>query len=443
LPIFGEKLRRQRELRGLSIEAIANSTKISTRMLRAIEDEHFDQLPGGVFNKGFVRAYARQIGLDEDDAVAGYLTALRDSQIGAPAISPNFRTARVPSETLLGDGAELPPGNQDRKSDAAPDFSDGANTPLQAATHASEAAPEVHADEATGEKFRKRDSLDAGARLAGIRDAGTAEDPTFMDHPFRDHPFRDRAYQDRPFRERRFEERRVSDRRTQERRRRTSLQLLKQKPGGLRWGMVAAALLLILVPLAWRSRHRHVSSAAAASPVSAPSASIRATALETSPQPVASAPAHHANGTMVKTDSPSLTAGNSKATPSSSGATRAASSANPPTESGSMLPERTKPAKATPPARFTLLIRASQTSWISIVADGEPVARETLIAPAQTAVRATREIVIKTGNAGGISFRLNGRAIPASGENGEVKTYTFDASGLRASNVAQVPPPAQ
>jgi hypothetical protein len=90
-----------------------------------------------------------------------------------------------------------------------------------------------------------------------------------------------------------------------------------------------------------------------------------------------------------------------------------------------------------------LLIRASQTSWISIVADGEPVARETLIAPAQTAVRATREIVIKTGNAGGISFRLNGKAIPASGENGEVKTYTFDASGLRASNVAQVPPPAQ
>jgi hypothetical protein len=443
LPIFGEKLRRQRELRGLSIEAIANSTKISTRMLRAIEDEHFDQLPGGVFNKGFVRAYARQIGLDEDDAVAGYLTALRDSQIGAPAISPNFRAARVPSETVLGDGSEFPPGNQDRKSDAAPDLSDGADTPLQAATHASQAASEVHADEATGEEFRKRDSLDAGARFAGIRDAGTAEDPTFMDHPFRDRPFRDRAYQDRPFRERRFEERRVSDRRTQERRRRTSLQLLNQKPGRLRWGMVAAALLLILVALAWRSRHRHVSSAAAASPVSAPSASIKATAMDTSPQPVASAPAHHANGTMVKTDSPSLTAGNSKATPSSSGATRSASPANPPTESGSVLPERTKPAKANPPARFTLLIRASQTSWISIVADGEPVARETLIAPAQTAVRATREIVIKTGNAGGISFRLNGKAIPASGENGEVKTYTFDASGLRASNVAQVPPPAQ
>ena len=75
------------------------------------------------------------------------------------------------------------------------------------------------------------------------------------------------------------------------------------------------------------------------------------------------------------------------------------------------------------------------------MADGEPVARETLIAPAQTAVRATREIVIKTGNAAGISFRLNGKEIPASGESGEVKTYTFDASGLRPSNAAEASVP--
>src|ERR1700677_3961922 len=88
---FGDNLRRQRELRGISLEAISTTTKISTRMLRAIEEEHFDQLPGGVFNKGFVRAYARQVGLNEEEAVTDYLTALRESQIAAQTVPPNFR----------------------------------------------------------------------------------------------------------------------------------------------------------------------------------------------------------------------------------------------------------------------------------------------------------------------------------------------------------------
>lgn len=44
-------------------------------MLRALEEEHFDQLPGGIFNKGFIRAYARCLGMDEDQAVADYLAA--------------------------------------------------------------------------------------------------------------------------------------------------------------------------------------------------------------------------------------------------------------------------------------------------------------------------------------------------------------------------------
>src|SRR5207302_459969 len=59
--------------------------------LRALEEEHFDQLPGGVFNKGFVRAYARQVGLDEEEAVADYLAALRESQIRQQSILPDFR----------------------------------------------------------------------------------------------------------------------------------------------------------------------------------------------------------------------------------------------------------------------------------------------------------------------------------------------------------------
>jgi cytoskeleton protein RodZ len=72
---FGAQLKLEREKQGVTLEEISLSTKIGTRMLRALEEEHFDQLPGGIFNKGFIRAYARCLGMDEDQAVADYLAA--------------------------------------------------------------------------------------------------------------------------------------------------------------------------------------------------------------------------------------------------------------------------------------------------------------------------------------------------------------------------------
>jgi cytoskeleton protein RodZ len=72
---FGERLRREREMRGVTINEIAESTKISRRHLESLEKEDFDSLPGGIFNKGFVRAYARYLGIDEDQAVADYSAA--------------------------------------------------------------------------------------------------------------------------------------------------------------------------------------------------------------------------------------------------------------------------------------------------------------------------------------------------------------------------------
>jgi cytoskeleton protein RodZ len=65
-------LKREREQRKITLDEISLSTKIATRFLLAIEEEHFDQLPGGIFNKGFVRAYARSVGVDEFQAVADY-----------------------------------------------------------------------------------------------------------------------------------------------------------------------------------------------------------------------------------------------------------------------------------------------------------------------------------------------------------------------------------
>lgn len=66
----GEMLRRERLRKDLSLEQISRETKISTRLLDAIESEHFELLPGGVFAKSFVRQYARFLGLDEVEMAA-------------------------------------------------------------------------------------------------------------------------------------------------------------------------------------------------------------------------------------------------------------------------------------------------------------------------------------------------------------------------------------
>jgi cytoskeleton protein RodZ len=78
LPSFGEKLKLEREKRKITLEEVSVSTKIGTRMLQALEENDFDQLPGGIFNRGFVRAYSRVLGLDEDQTVADYLQASGD-----------------------------------------------------------------------------------------------------------------------------------------------------------------------------------------------------------------------------------------------------------------------------------------------------------------------------------------------------------------------------
>jgi cytoskeleton protein RodZ len=72
---FGARLKREREQRRITLDDIALSTKIGARFLAALEEEQFDRLPGGIFNKSFVRAYARYLGIDETQAVADYVAA--------------------------------------------------------------------------------------------------------------------------------------------------------------------------------------------------------------------------------------------------------------------------------------------------------------------------------------------------------------------------------
>lgn len=69
---FGENLRREREMRGISLQEISETTKISIRLLEALENEEFYKLPGGIFTRSFIRAYANYLGLDEERVLAEY-----------------------------------------------------------------------------------------------------------------------------------------------------------------------------------------------------------------------------------------------------------------------------------------------------------------------------------------------------------------------------------
>jgi cytoskeleton protein RodZ len=83
---FGERLKREREMRGVTIQEISTATRISTRFLEALENEQWAQLPGGVFNRGFIRSIARFLGLDEESLVAEYALGTKASpDVRAPA----------------------------------------------------------------------------------------------------------------------------------------------------------------------------------------------------------------------------------------------------------------------------------------------------------------------------------------------------------------------
>jgi cytoskeletal protein RodZ len=69
---FGERLKRERELREVTLEEITSATRIGPRFLEALENEDWEKLPGGVFNRGFVRAIARYLGLNEEALLGEY-----------------------------------------------------------------------------------------------------------------------------------------------------------------------------------------------------------------------------------------------------------------------------------------------------------------------------------------------------------------------------------
>lgn len=267
--VFGDRLRREREMRGITLDEIAESTKISRRHLESLEKDQFDQLPGGVFNKGFVRAYARFLGIDEDQAVSDY------------SLSANEQ-----------------PEPEDK-------------FPL-----------EIH------------------------------EEPDRELNP-----------------------------------RRSSLPLV--------FALAALAGVLVGYFFYMRSKPKTEHNAAPAQQMSVQ-------------EPATQTPTSVNNAGKV-----------SEAAPAQGPHIQAKLPDEP-------APEAVKPAEKT----FSVRIKAKEDAWVFVTADGKFVMQDILTADRQKVFKAGKQIVLKTGNAGGIDVLFNGHSLGALGNENEPRTLTFNATGL-------------
>lgn len=84
---LGEKLRQARESRGITISEVAEQTRISALYLESIENNDYRGLPGGIFNKGFIKSYAKYVGLDDQEALQDYARLI--SEQGEDKIEEN------------------------------------------------------------------------------------------------------------------------------------------------------------------------------------------------------------------------------------------------------------------------------------------------------------------------------------------------------------------
>ena len=299
---FGERLKKTRENRKITLEEVAKSTKISIRMLHALEEERFSELPGSVFNKGFVRAYARHLGLDEEKTLADYMTALG----GEPEPRPEDVELRAIAERKERDGQV-------------------------------------------------------------------------------------------------------------------------NRSAGLPWGLMAVLLLLVALGLGvWGFYSREQVRTAtghratiSASPVEVPGGA---------PAPVASTQqTPEKRGTEA--------AGTAQSNSSEQAVVPNSDSNSPP----ATVTTSYNPSATAAPGPFVVLIIAHEDSWISISVDGQPAYTETLAAPGEKSIEATRQVILKAGNPGGLAIFFNGKKLAPIGDDGKAKTLTFGVNGLEAQGTPSQP----
>ena len=96
---IGEQLRLAREERGIPLREICEQTRISVHYLEAIEANDYKRLPGGVFNRSFIKAYARCVGYDEREAIEGYTRYLREHGDTSDEVNTTPMHSKVYTET--------------------------------------------------------------------------------------------------------------------------------------------------------------------------------------------------------------------------------------------------------------------------------------------------------------------------------------------------------
>ena len=298
---FGDKLKREREMRRITLDEISESTKIPRRYLESLERENFESLPGGVFNKGFVKAYARFLGLDEEQAVADYVAVAKEES--APE-------DQFPLEIHEKPDRELNP----RKS----------QLPLIAAVVALVGVLGGYA--AWRSKVRPTENSEitvaSASQSEGVKTGATPEKSV-------------------------------------------DTTAVEANTTGAKSEQIAKAR-----PLDFKQ-----------TPVAA--------------TPVKQVARVEAPATIVDGSTPD--------------------------------PARTRPAQIK--KNFFVVIKAKEDAWISVVADGRRVSHGTLRANKQRFVRADKEIIITTGNAGGLEMSFNGKPLGAIGSESEARTLMFTPAG--------------
>jgi cytoskeleton protein RodZ len=292
---FGERLRRERESRGITLADISESTKIGSHFLKALEEDHFDKLPGGVFNRGFVRAYSIFLGLDEDEFMEGFETAVAAHQAELIRLQP-------------------PPPEPPPKAKKLP------NLPVA----------------------------------------------------------------------------------------------------------VGAALLLLIACGAWFLLHR-------AHDVAGDGAASIAPAREASPPiPLPAAPKAVPQKKAVAdtprnpvSQTPKATGEKQPSHRNSANETTSGDADHSPIENNPVAEPRT-PSPGTP---IRVELRTVEESWVSVVGDGKVLMEGVLPPDKWKTFRAQKNMVLKTGNAGGVELSYNGRQLPVLGKSKEVKSLTFTSEG--------------
>ncbi len=287
---FGERLQREREMRGITLEEIAEATKIGTRSLRALEEQDFDKLPGGIFNKGFVRAYSKYLGIDEDQAVADYQTAVNDAQSSGKLTRPES------------------------------------------------ALPKSEESEETAEPVR------------------------------------------------------------------------------IPWGLLILIALIVVVGFAAKSYYAQHGWAK----------------LRREPSPTTK-PAQTAPTPATPVQQPAVATTATAQTPTVPAADTTQNVVAPPVDSGANQPPAPDPASnsSAPADGFVVKVRAKEKSWVWIKADGNIVFQETMAANSDHVVRAGKQVIVVTGNAGGIELSQNDKLLPSIGQEGEKKTVVLTAQGMQ------------